>query len=240
MRIGNVLIVGVSGKKQSGKNTVCDDLINWVRDTIGNDCCKIYSFADDLKEKVCIDVMGLTHEQCYGTDEQKNTLTSYRWENLPKEVRYHNHRGINRASNGEICEYVLPTGYMTAREIMQIVGTDIFRQYFDDSIWVKATFRNIKKDGFKVAFISDVRFPSEVRGVINEGGYVIRLLRDVCKEDHHSSETSLDNYDWEIHGDKACVIDNNEMSIEEQRLRVIDFIQKSIGNKNESEKRVCL
>src|SRR5688572_15326111 len=42
---------------------------------------KNYNFADPLKE-VCIGLLGLTYEQCYGTDEQKNTLTNLRWENM--------------------------------------------------------------------------------------------------------------------------------------------------------------
>jgi len=86
------------------------------------------------------------------------------------------------------------TGFMTARSIMQIVGTDIFRNFFDDNIWVNATLRNIEKSDARVILISDVRFPSEVTSLIDEGGYVIRLLRDVCETDSHSSETALDDF----------------------------------------------
>lgn len=214
----NKVIIGLSGKKQSGKNSVCEGLLT----RLGNSphslgWARMFSFADMLKEKVCIDVMGLTHEQCYGTDEDKNTPTSYRWEQLPREVRYANKLGAEYAPNGEVCRYIYPEGFMTARQVMQVVGTDVFRKYFDDSIWVKATFRSIQKSsGIQVALISDVRFPSEVKGLIENGGYVIRLLRDVCSGDSHSSETSLDDYEWSQHGDHACVIDNREMSMEEQ------------------------
>ena len=104
-------IVGVSGKKQSGKNTVCKYLSKMIQ-LKASRTCKIYSFADALKEKVCIDVMGLSKEQCYGTDEQKNTLTGYRWENLPQEIKYNNKLGCNYASNGEVCEYIKPKGLM--------------------------------------------------------------------------------------------------------------------------------
>ena len=38
---------------------------------------KIYSFADLLKKNVCMDIFGLTKEQCYGTDEQKNSDQMY-------------------------------------------------------------------------------------------------------------------------------------------------------------------
>jgi hypothetical protein len=215
-------IIGVSGKKQSGKDTLCSSLKQMIQVKYG-DSCKIYSFADALKEKVCMEVMGLTREQCYGTDEQKNTSTIYKWESLPLEVRLNNRLGDQQIDITTISP-VLHEGFMTAREIMQIVGTDIFRKYFDDSIWVNATFRSIKKDGCTFALISDVRFPSEVNGIVKENGTVFRLLRDVCKADNHASETSLDDYDWKAIEEYACIIDNREMSIEEQNREVFKIM----------------
>jgi hypothetical protein len=47
---------------------------------------KVFNFADSLKD-VCIKVLGIAPEQCYGTDEQKNSLTKYTWERFPEEVR---------------------------------------------------------------------------------------------------------------------------------------------------------
>jgi len=221
------LIIGASGKKQSGKNTLCSSLEQVIKVKLGEDC-KIYSFADALKEKVCMEVMGLTREQCYGTDEQKNTSTMYEWEKLPREIRHANKLEVEHASNGEICNVILPTGYMTAREIMQIVGTDIFRQYFDDSIWVNATFRSIKKDNLPFALISDVRFPSEVEGVAKENGIIFRLLRDICEKDPHSSETALDNYDWDSVYN-AYLIDNRETSIEQTNEIIYDIFDVAVN-----------
>jgi hypothetical protein len=213
------LIVGVSGKKQSGKNTMCDCLYKLFTEKYSPEDVSILSFADALKQKVCKDVLGLTEEQVNGTDEQKNTLTIYKWENLPHEIRHHNKIGCGYAPNGEVCEYIKPTGYMTAREIMQVVGTDIFRNYFDDNIWVNATLRDIEKSDAKVVLISDVRFPCEVESLIKEGGYVIRLLRDVCEADSHSSEVALDDFNFEK---KNCIIfDNKDMSIEQQNEETI-------------------
>ena len=236
-------IIGASGKKQSGKNDLCDNLEKWILEKLGKNSktgkvysCKTYSFADALKEKVCIEVMGLTKEQCYGTDEQKNSDTMYRWENLPREIRFQNKLGENRAPNGEIYEFIFPTGFMTAREIMQIVGTDIFRKYFDDSIWVNATFRSIEKDNPDFALISDVRFPSEVEGIAGRNGILFRLLRNVCEGDSHSSETALDNYEWNsIHN--AYVIDNRNMSIEEKNVYVRDVMDVALNC--QSMREIC-
>jgi hypothetical protein len=52
---------------------------------------KVYSFADSLKQ-VCVDVLGLRPEQCYGTDEQKNSLTQFKWEKLPEAIRWTGNR----------------------------------------------------------------------------------------------------------------------------------------------------
>jgi len=225
------LVIGVSGKKQSGKNTLCDCLCEYFNEKYGSEHVVMLSFADALKQKVCKDVLGLTEEQINGTDEQKNSPTMYDWKNIPYEMRQKNHRGIEYAPNGEICNYIKPTGKMTAREIMQIVGTDIFRNYFDDSIWVNATLREIAKSKAQVILISDVRFPSEVTSIVDEGAWVIRLLRDVCETDSHASETALDDFDFKR---KNCVIfDNTEMNVEQQndstRIMISKLFPAAVG-----------
>lgn len=220
------IIIGVSGKKQSGKNTLCDGLFERLEKEFGEGCVKTYSYADALKEKVCIEVLGLTKEQCYGTDEQKNSLTQYKWENLPHEVRYYNNLGYEYALNGKVCNHVLPEGYMTAREIMQVVGTDVFRKMFSDTIWVDATFRNIDKEGYRFALISDVRFSSEVVKIGDSGGCVFRLLRDVCECDAHESESALDNFQWDLMKN-AFVINNKNMTVDKVTELAINLLMSS-------------
>jgi hypothetical protein len=218
----DTFIVGLSGKKQSGKNTICDRLYDFVKGShiscnYPEKSCKIYSFADALKEKVCMSVLGLTYEQCYGSDEYKNSLTQYQWSFFPEEIRTNN------------------KGFMTARDIMQIVGTNIFRNYFDDNIWVNATFRKIKEDGYKIALISDVRFPSEVEGIIENKGVVVKLLRNPCETDNHSSEIALEDYDWEsLNKDskKCYIIDNREMTVEEQNAEASLIFGSLLCEKN--------
>ena len=72
---------------------------------------RAYNFADPLK-RMCVGLFGLTHEQCYGTDEEKNSLTDILWDN----VSHDGQRGSDR------------NGYMTAREFMQFFGTNICRK----------------------------------------------------------------------------------------------------------------
>ena len=217
-------IIGISGKKQSGKSTLCYFLEELFAET--DNSLKSYSFNGSLKQKICKDVLGLTEEQVNGSDEQKNSFTLYKWDNLPLQIRYNNKLGYEYASNGEICKHILPTGFITAREILQIVDTDIFRNYFSDNIWVDATLRNIEKNKLDLAFISNVRFPSEVENIINSGGCILRLLRNPCNEDFYNRETALDNYDFESLKDKVCIINNIDMTIEEKNKIAWDYIAK--------------
>ena len=44
---------------------------------------RLYSFADALKQDVCINVLGLKWEQCYGTEEEKMSPTHLKWQDMP-------------------------------------------------------------------------------------------------------------------------------------------------------------
>jgi len=187
---------------------------------------KPYSFADVLKQTVCMDVLGLSKEACYGTDEQKNAPTHLRWEDMPGVTT--NEALFNRimktirkvtASDPEKFEdphfklvYHAP-GPMSGREVMQYVGSDIFRRMYG-LVWANATINKIKKEDTIIATITDCRFPNEVKAVQDNGGTVIRLTRDPF-HDEHMSETALDpeNYDWEQFDH---IIDNTELSIDDQ------------------------
>ena len=65
---------------------------------------KAFSLADPLKV-ICINLFGLTYEQCYGSDDDKNSPVNIKWEHVP---------GVKNKK-----------GYLTAREFMQTFGTDI-------------------------------------------------------------------------------------------------------------------
>ncbi len=163
---------------------------------------KVYAFADLLKT-ACNKILGLTYEQCYGTDKDKNSLTDLDWSNMP---------GIT-----ETLKSPYPDGLMTAREVLQYVGTQIFRT-IDNDIWVKALIRKIEEEDTELAIISDCRFPNEVAGIQKLGGKVIRLTRNPFKgkdKDEHKSEIILDKdkFDWK---NFDAIIDNDKMSIKEQ------------------------
>ena len=144
-------------------DTKCIDLLDHLYSKV-----KIYSFADILKRDICMNILGLTYDQCYGTDEDKNKVTHLQWDD--KNI--------------------------SSREAMQIIGTDIFRK-LDPNVWVKATINKITTDKPEVAVITDCRFPNEIETIKNIGGKIIRLTRNPYNSDHTSERIlDRDRFDW--------------------------------------------
>lgn len=234
----NKIIIALSGKKGSGKNTIASVVKNFFKEAV----VEYYSFADTLKE-FCIQTLGLLRHQCYGTDEEKNSPTKYLWEQVSdpylrwkfggyQNEKYFRGRLIrtwkdySSTSNEEDRQTfwlyvhgggrqtpVLKTGPITGREIMQLFGTDLIRDTFGN-IWADATIRRINKSSHKVFVITDLRFPNEVDSVLSQpGGFIIRLTRSLFN-DSHSSEIALDNFNWEKN--HCFILDNTKMDIETQ------------------------
>jgi hypothetical protein len=206
-------IIAFAGRKQSGKTTCANVVLDFWQKTFPKELtAKIYNFADPLKQDICMNILGLTYDQCYGSDEDKNSLTDIRWENLP---------GFN-------IEVDKPTDYdssgqMTARQILQFVGTDIFRK-MKHNIWADATIAKIKKESPSLALIADCRFPNEVKAVKDTGGIVIKLTRNPFNS-NHSSETALDidRYD---HSNFDIVLTNHLMDEEKQNFVLVNYLYK--------------
>jgi len=174
---------------------------------------KNYSFADMLKA-TCINVLGLTTEQCYGTNAQKDSPTHLIWKNMPGFPKSNKNQWLEK-HGFEVGSDWTPNSFMTARHVLQYVGTEIFRKMYSQ-VWVDSSLRRVVQDQPQLALFTDCRFPNEVEGVQAAGGKVIRFTREPFSEtDTHSSETSLDRdvYDWD---NFDYVIDNADMSIAEQ------------------------
>src|SRR6185369_17260614 len=135
-------IIGFSGKKQSGKDTLGNFICRNAMELFGPKKIesKAYgeiqthpsvlktAFADKLKE-FCMEYLGLTHQQCYGSDEDKNTPSIIRWKDVPDF--YEKRLDIEdklRSQKRPLDDF------MTAREVLQQAGSNWFRR-MRDSIW---------------------------------------------------------------------------------------------------------
>ena len=233
-------ILGLSGAKESGKTTVSQCLKSWFKSYAPYEVMEPVAFADPLK-RFLVDVMGLEKKQCHGSNADKDSTTKYFWDNLPLSVRmaysnedaemlvtqvYPKEFGGLAHENERVLQTLPRQGRMTVRELMQVFGTDIMRNMFDDKIWVDATMRNIPENTFVV--VSDVRFTSEVRAILQHPrGYIIRLLRKP-HDDKHPSETELDNFKFANYPDRCLILDNQKMGIQETNEAVISFLKEKL------------
>ncbi len=188
-------IVALAGTKQSGKTSSCvfiQQAFDALPETKG--VAKIYNFADPLKQ-MCIDIFGFKHSQCYGSDEDKNELIDCYWPQSGKQ--------------------------MTSREVMQYVGTDVFRK-IQTNVWSDATMRLIKSENSDLALIADCRFPNEVDVVKKAGGVVIKLNRSPYTSTH-ASETALDESVYDS-SNFDLIIDNSEMVLGAKNNIILNYL----------------
>lgn len=171
------MIIGISGKAGSGKDTAAQ-MLKWIYNNPGKtwqDCCNtpinsryadinVAHFADALKEAT------------------QHMLVVSDWETNTQEGKM---------------TYIDWLG-MTVREFLQKFGTAM-RLNVDPNFWVKALWANLQS--WDNVIIADVRYPNELQSIIDRGGFVIRLEREGAGAGNHDSETALDNYtewDWYI------------------------------------------
>lgn len=157
------MIIGLSGKKQHGKSSVARYLKSKHRFT------KI-SWAEPLKEIVGKQLFGLTYEQLYGTQEDKERIIP-KWGMSSREI-------LQKVGTECFRKIIHPDFWV-------IVGMDYIQKE-----------ANIGND----VVVSDCRFPNEMEAIKKLGGITVRVVKldkngDWIQEtDEHDSETALDKY----------------------------------------------
>lgn len=204
----------ISGRAISGKSTTADYIKYKYQDRYD---VEEISFAKPLKD-LCVDILKVPFQSCWGTNEDKEKPTHLKWENLPFSI-------------GEIEQMpkIHPV-YISGREILEIMGTRIFRK-IHDMCWVDFALQRIFSSTAsnstrpKIFIISDVRFVNEIDHIVDiiKNATVIRLLRNPL---NRPSETYLDNYDFNRPG--MYVVDNTYMNIDEKNKAVSDIMESVI------------
>jgi len=231
-------IIGISGKKQSGKNTFA----NYVNGSI----LQKYGLVDDFsinkegqlqvktedahgkKDWGILDITRKDDEFCsYAKDNIWPFVKVYHFADYLKKISIDLFDLTPQQVYGSDADKNTLTPYsqhgwrkhktttlppMSAREFLQYLGTDVMRE-IKDTIWVDYTIKLIQQEQPALALIPDVRFPNEVNAIHKAGGYVLRLDREVYSSTHHC-ETALDNdnFCWEDFDD---VLRNHKLSVKE-------------------------
>lgn len=177
-----MIIFGICGKKQVGKDTFADFGCEMLSD-LGIATAKS-SFAGPLKQFV-VDYIGVPEGLPSGTNEEKATIMGEWGDFFNKDLC-----NMNGSSTDQL---------VTVRELLQVYGTDVFRSVHQD-FWVNVFKSRTKSGKFdavygegepEIVFITDVRFENEVNAVNAIGGHVVKLDRDVYS-DSHKSEACVD------------------------------------------------
>ena len=169
-----MLLVGISGKRGSGKDLLASLLVE------RHGYCRL-SFAEELKRRVRED-FGLTKEQTDGSKKEDNT--QYIKSIIPP----------NAGPEDTVVAFM-----WTPRDIMIEYG-QFFRK-FDPNYWVNKVFKSA--EGEKLC-VSDVRFKNEADYIKKLGGIVVRLERKPelnvygPNQIDDVSETDLDSYDFDL------------------------------------------
>lgn len=211
-------LIGISGKAGAGKDLVgvmiqylvyTEGIINieyWEKfksNTPFNQIVfskyVIKKFADKLKTLVCL-LIGYTREQLEDRNLKEKELGEEWW--------YYKGRNnslipYNKNSKRSTEDLIKPT----PRLLLQLIGTDLFRNQLHPNTWVNASFANYLNNAW---IFTDVRFPNELEAIKKHNGITIRINRGLVErtgkliqEPEHISETALDNAEFDY------IIENN-------------------------------
>ena len=230
-------ITGISGKLNSGKDTV-GEIIQIITNSphftdqgvlsfIGreklNPKWEVKRFADKLKDIVCM-LLGCSREQLEDREFKEKELGEEWWyykDSLFTErmLPYTD----NRELEDDLTYYIIK---LTPRLLLQLLGTECGRQIIHPNIWVNALMSEYKlqigkydnvaiQDSYPNWVITDMRFPNELKAVEDKKGITIRINRSInlpgggeLGYQEHESETALDNAEFDY------TIDNDRTLLE--------------------------
>ena len=168
------MIIGISGRMGSGKDTVAKMIQEIDAKYRGEEksIWEIKKYASALKKIASI----LT-----GVPETMFEIPEFKEKNMPENWRN---------TNGYL---------MTYREFLQRLGTEAVRNNIHHNAWVNALMSSCTyKDNW---IITDVRFQNEMDAIKKKNGIIIRVIRpDQEHKSYHISENALDseNFDFVI------------------------------------------
>lgn len=212
------MLLGIAGKKKSGKNTAAAILEEWCGDKFTH---RSQGLADVLKVSAAraLGLIEETPEQCI---EVMDTLKFCG--DITTRIEHGQH-DVQEIS-------------ISGREYLQFYGTEAHRQVFQDSFWIDyllplneaQLYRKWMQEGVTgegsltaLMMVTDVRFPNEAERVKEHGGLVLEIRKPEDEEDgdQHASEQRL----------PAHLVDeiiNNDEGLAEFAVKVMHFGERRV------------
>jgi energy-coupling factor transporter ATP-binding protein EcfA2 len=230
-----VKIIGIAGRKQSGKNTVAN-CINGIT------LCELGTIMDyDINSRGELLINTTNHAGQIGwgildllrKDEEFVSYAAtaiwpyikiYHFADYLKKICIDLFDLTPEQVYGNDDQKNTPTNYgMTSREFLQHFGTNVMRKIKDD-VWLARTIKTIQQEQSNIAIVPDVRFPNEVESIQKAGGVVIRLTRNVFNSSHEcESALDKDRFNWD---NFDFIVDNAEMGLKELKNKIEQLYHK--------------
>ena len=182
--VNRPMLIGIIGKKQSGKDTFA----RFLRAIDGD--YEVKKFAGKLKEVASV-------------------LTGYpmwAWE----DEEYKNRQLGSTFNNWSL------------RELLQYLGTEIFRNNLNNDIWVNLLFDSYSQGDKWI--ITDVRFPNELKAIQDRGGIIIKMERKTTDSlDTHISEAFSEKFEYDYvvknDGQEEELFDKAKFILEDEKAK---------------------
>ena len=133
----------------------------------------------------------------------------------------------------------------TPRLALQTLGTDVFRDHFNQDIWVKVLKHKIINSNDDIV-ITDVRFPNEANMIKELGGKIVQIIRGDLpewwpvaeqwnKKEHFPDENNLGIIDengklWSVHPSEYSLIGVIEPDYIIHNDLDLDFLHKKVND----------
>jgi hypothetical protein len=217
------MIIGVSGNKGSGKSTVSKILLDKG--------FEIRSFAGPLK-RIVSEAFGL--DMFLLTDQEAKENTSLSLYIQPLHVLKLCHLAnlsYYPLTEAQIAYAVANPPAMlikSPRHLLQVVGTEVFRQCVDKDYWLNAF--KYQLDPNKNYISDDARFANEQHLIKDLGGAVIGINRPglVTTDSHVSEKIDLSNCDYVLQNDST--LDILEKNVEKTFELIKELQWQKAGN----------
>jgi hypothetical protein len=215
------VIIGISGKALSGKDTIANFLVSngYIDRKIG--------FGDNLKH-ACKNIFNLSDDDLFTQNGKKTPFDTPLVSNMATIENIVSWMSITHDITLEntSVDHLLGIELFRPRDVLQFVGTDVMR-YLCPTYHSDVVFSSIK--GGESIVISDVRFPNEADLVSSLGGWSVRVNRPIwLREKHgivldtdHPSETSLDHYER-----FSFIINNNSDDLQTLYSQIVSMMSE--------------
>jgi hypothetical protein len=167
------MIIGFVGKNRVGKDTSADFLINIVREIDKNIEIKRYALADPIKDIARI-MFNFSEDQLYGTGKD---IIDSRYDIKPRD--------FFQKFGTEIMQFDI---YNYLPSLKNNIPTREF--------WIQLLLQKIhyelETNSNKLIIITDVRGNHEARRIVENGGYLIQIIKPIHNDNNHITQLEVD------------------------------------------------